>query len=325
MPDIFLTRRQLLMVGLEATYGTDALPQHTSSYQAIRLVDPFVLDLGTEMVEQQAGVLSRGMSRPIATVRPAGITFRTYVQGTNASTYTAAVKPPVGDMLRACGQFETLVAGGVGQYQYAPSADVGSDRAVTIVAHQDGYEHRLLGCQGNVNFIFKAAEPVVAEFNFRGILSTEASTARGAPTGLPTVVPPRWIGSGSVFVESLTGNIENANFNTNNTIFEQRASQATSASGISKVLITQRAPGGSFDPEATEPNTLNFFGVWRSTSGAVLRLQAGTDQSNRMIITASQTVFKKVGWGDKEGMSIFNTDYQAYERSGDDESLIAFT
>ena len=320
--DVFLTRRQLLMAGLESAYGTDAAPQHTSSYQAIRMIDPFALDLGTEMVEVQAGALTRGMSRPIATVRPAGITFRTFVQGTAAVSYTASVKPPIGDLLRACGLQETFAAA---VYTYAPATDVGSDRSVTIVAHQDGYEHRILGCQGNVNFIFKAGEPVVAEFNFRGMLSTEANTTRAAPTGLPSVVPPRWVGSGSVFVESLSADIENANFNTNNTVLEARASRANSATGISKVVITERAPGGSLDPEATEPGTFNFFPIWRSTSGFALRLQTGIDLFNRMSIISSRTVLKTVGWGDKSGMSIFNVDFQAYENSGDDEYQITFS
>ena len=105
MPDAFLTRRQLLMLALEATYGTDAAPQHTNSYQAMRMIDPFALDLGTEVVEVRAGALTRGMSRPIATVRPAGITFRTYVQGIDGTSYTATIKPPIGDALRACGMF----------------------------------------------------------------------------------------------------------------------------------------------------------------------------------------------------------------------------
>lgn len=318
------------MAAIESTYGTDAAPQASNSYQAIRLIDPFVLDLGQEMVEVSGGNLSRGRSRPIATVRPTGITFRSYMHGITSPAsgviYSATAKPALGDLFRACGMFEALETAGYagGRYRYSPTADVGSDSSVTIVAHQDTFEHRILGCRGNVNFIYQGSAPVIAEFNMRGMLSTEASTTRSAPTGLPTIVPPRWVGSGSIFVESLSGTVENLNFATNNTVFEDRASTATSGSGITAVILTDRAPGGSFDPEATEPNTLNFFAQWRATSGGVLYVQTNVTTGNRFTLTASQAVFKNVAWGDKSGLSIFSTDFEAYERAVNDDFNILF-
>lgn len=330
MGDVFLTRRALLLAKIEASYGTDSAPQHTNSYEAIRLIDPFALDLGQEMVEVSGGNLSRGRSRPIATVRPTGITFRTYVHGISSPAsgiiYSATAKPALGDLFRACAMFEAFETAGYagGRYRYTPSADVGSDSSVTIVAHQDGFEHRILGCRGNVNFIYQGSAPVIAEFNLRGMLSTEASTTRAAPTGLPTIVPPRWVGSGSIFVESLSGVVENLNFNTNNTVFEDRASNASSGSGITAIILTDRAPGGSFDPEATDPGTLNFFAQWRATSGGVLSVQTNVTTGNRFTLTASQAVFKKVGWADKSGLAIFASDFEAYERSGQDEFQILF-
>ena len=318
------------MAAIESTYGTDAAPQASNSYQAIRMIDPFVLDLGQDVVEVQGGNLTRGRSRPIATVRPAGITFRTYVHGITSPTsgiiYSATAKPALGDLFRACGLFETFETAGYagGRYRYAPSADVGSDSSVTIVANQDGFEHRLLGCRGNVNLIYQASAPVVAEFNLRGILSTEASTTRSAPTGLPTIVPPRWVGSGSIFIESLSAVVENINFNTNNTVMEDRASVASSASGIAAVILTERAPGGSFDPEATDASTLNFFAQWRASSGGVLRVQTNVTTGNRFTLTASEAVFKKVAWGDKSGLALFSTDFEAYERAADDQFQIVF-
>lgn len=318
------------MFGIESAYGTDAAPQASNSYQAIRLIDPFVLDLGQDIVEVSGGNLSRGRSRPIATVRPTGVTFRTYVHGITSPAsgviYSATAKPALGDLLRCCGLFEAFETAGYagGRYRYSPSADVGSDSSGTFIAHQDGFEHRFLGCRGNVNLIYQGSAPVIAEFNLRGILSTEASTTRSAPTGLPTIVPPRWVGSGSIFVESLSGTVENLNFNTNNTVFEDRASNASSGSGITAIILTDRAPGGSFDPEATEPNTLNFFAQWRATSGGVLSVQTNVTTGNRFTLTASQAIFKKVGWSDKSGLSIFAVDFEAYERANNDDFNLLF-
>lgn len=328
MADVILTRRQILLLAAEATYGADAAPNEASSFQAIRLIDPFVLDLGQEMVEVAGGNLTRGFSRPIATVRPAGITFRSYMVGIPTTSYAASVKPPLADALRACALQEVFTAalsgGPNASYRYDPTVDVSSDISVTIVAHQDGKDHRLLGCRGNVNLIFPAGAPVIAEFTYRGILSTEAETTRSAPTGLPTVVPPRWIGSGSVYVQSLQSLVENLNFNTNNTVFEQRASLATSGSGIAAVIITDRQPGGSFDPEAVVVSSYDFFAAWRATSGATLRMQVGATEGNRFTLIGSQTVLKRVAWADKSGMGIFAVDFQSYERASNDEYRLTF-
>jgi hypothetical protein len=329
--DLFLTRRQLLLQKSETTYGVDPVPSHSNSYDSLRLVAPFTLDLAEDLIETQGGNLSRGRGRPFPSIKRSGVTFRTYVQGVDTASYSASVKPPIADCIRACGFFETLVSSGpdiptgTPYYKYACTNDVGSDNSITIYAHQDGKEHRFVGCRGNVNFVFAADAPVIAEFNFRGLLSAELETTRSAPVGFPTNTPPQWIDSGSIIVGSYAIPVENLNLNTNNTIFEEPASVAKSASGIINVIITQRAPGGSWDPEATFSNTLDFFSAWRSASGTILRLNAGITQGNRFTIVASQMVFKKVGWGDKSGLSIFSTDYELYERSSDDQMILLFS
>lgn len=326
--DVFLDRKVILMAANEANYGSDAAPQHTNSFQAIKLVEPWALNATQEFVEQMAGLNTRGWSRPIATVRPIGVTFRTYVMGLESGSYTANRKPPIADLLRACGAFETFVtsdANGRPRYSYAPAADVGSDGSVTIVAHRDGYEHRFVGGRGNLNLIYGASAPTIAEFTFRGQLTTEASTSReaSAPT-LPTAIPPRWIGSGTIYVGSLQSVVETLNFNTNNEIAEQRGSVASSGSGIVAIYLTERKPGGSFDPEASAPTSFDFWGVWRSSSGAALRLQVGDTQGQRFTFVTSQMVHKTLGWGNKQGLSIFNVDYQSYERVGNDEWQLIF-
>ena len=327
MPDVLLNRRQILLTAVESVYGVDRAPQETNSYQAIRILEPMTIDLGQEHIEQTGGLNTLGFSRPFATVRPVGLSFRTFVQGLDSGSYTTNRKPPVGDLLRSCGMMEVFVtsnAAGVPEYSYTPTGRVQSQTSQTFVAHVDGYEHRITGAMGNVNILLVAATPVIAEWNFRGVLTTEASTSRGNPVGLPTGVPFRWIGSGSIYIESLSAIIENLNFNSGNRILEQRASLAPSGSGIIRVMITERAPGGSMDPEATQAGSMDFINLWRSTSGSAIRVQAGIAQSGRFTLVASQAVTKTLTRQDKEGLAVFGVDYQAYERSGDDEYRIVF-
>lgn len=324
--EVRLARKELILFKTETGYGVDAAPSEANSNQAVRLVDPFDMDMGQEWIEVQPGNNTRGFNRALPTVRPIGVTFRSYLVGANAGSYSAAVKPPLADLFRACGLFETFISSnefGRTEYRYAPAASVSSDLSGTIVAHHDGMDQRLVGARGNVNFLFSAAGPVIAEFNFRGILTTEAETARGTAS-FPEIIPPRWIDSGSILVTSFCLDAENLNLNTNNTLYEQRSPCAASGSGILQVIITERAPGGSFDPAATRTNTENTLAKWRSASESILHLNVGLDNGNRFQIVSSMMIYKSVGWGDKEGLSIFNTDYQVYQRAGNDEFMLRF-
>ena len=325
----FLNVKDILLFKLETTYGVDAAPSEANSGIVVKLAEPLQIDVTQEFVEQNGGDGTRGFTTPIGTVRPAGVTFRSYITGhkNSADSYDATNKPPLGDVLRACGLFETFIssnASGLTEYQYAPSASVDSDASATIVINKDGLDTRLKGARGNVNIILSAAGPAIAEFTFRGQLSTEAQTVRGAVT-VHTVIPPRWIDSGSIIVDSYQACMENFNFNTNNTIFEERCSHAGSGSGIGRVLITDRQPGGSLDPDISNTGTLDILGKWRSSSAAILSLNVGLQASNRFHIVASNAVYKTVAYGDKSGLGIFNVDYQAYKRgSGNNEIQIRF-
>lgn len=325
----FLNVKDILLFKLESAYGTDSNPSEAASGNVIKLAEPFQIDITQEFVEQNGGDGTRGFTTPIGTVRPAGVTFRSYVTGLNNSvtSYDATNKPPLADVFRACGLFETFVSSnalGVTEYQYNPSAAVDSDVSATIVMNLDGLDTRLKGCRGNVNFIMSAAGPVIAEFTFRGQLTTEAQTVRGAVT-VHQVLPPRWIDSGSIIVDSYQACMENFNLNTGNTLFEERCSHAASGSGIGRVIITDRTPGGSFDPDISNTGTLDILAKFRSSSAAVLYANVGLQSSNRFHFVASNAVYKSVGYGDKSGLAIFNVDYQAYKRgSGNNEFRLWF-
>jgi hypothetical protein len=326
----FLNVKDLVLFKLETTYGLDSSPSEANSGNAIKLTEPPKIDVTQEFLEQNGGDGTRGFTTPIGTVRPTGVTFRSYVTGfsnSSPASYTASVKPPLADVFRACGMFETFItsnAAGNPEYQYNPSAAVDSDASATIVVNIDGIDTRMVGARGNCNLILSAAAPIIAEFTFRGQLTTEAQTIRGQAT-VHQVIPPRWIDSGSIIVDSYRALMENFNLNTNNTILEERASQAASGSGIARILITDRAPGGSLDPDISNTTSFDVLGKWRSSSLATVQINVGLNQGNRVTINVSASVYKRLGWGDKSGLAIFNLDYQAYKQgTGNNEWRVSF-
>jgi hypothetical protein len=323
-----LTKKTLALLKIESTVGVDAAPSETASGNAIKIIDPPVVDATQEWIETTGGDNTLGFRAPIGTVRPIGITFRSYVTGHGAGSYTAALKPPLGDVFRACGYQETFIssnAAGRPAYRYAPAAAVESHLSASIVGHIDGYDQRMVGCRGNFNMIFAAAGPAIAEFTFRGQLTTEAETVRGTATHID-VVPPRWIDSGSILVNSYLIDCENLNIQSNNTLLEQRASSAGSGSGILQVLITERAPGGSFDPYTMRTSSHDVISLWRSSSGSVLRTNVGLSQGNRFSVVASNMVYKQAGMTDKSLLQIYGIDYQLYQHgAGNNEMEVEFS
>src|SRR6516164_11278465 len=104
----FLNVKDLVLFKLETTYGLDSSPSEANSGNAIKLTEPPKIDVTQEFLEQNGGDGTRGFTTPIGTVRPTGVTFRSYVTGfsnSSPASYTASVKPPLADVFRACGMF----------------------------------------------------------------------------------------------------------------------------------------------------------------------------------------------------------------------------
>ena len=329
MADLYLTRKQLLLVRLETTENVDATPNHTESGDALKLIDPWTLDIGQEFHEI-TGNINRSDDAPILGIREAGINFRTYLNGIDALQYTALRKPPVHAALQACGLHEVLeTTWETGTaYTYIPTVDISSDKSVTVVAHIDGYEHRITGCKGNVNFIFGANAPVIAEFTLNGRLTTQATTARAVPSGLTTVVPPKWIGPASTVIDSVSClNMESFNLNTNNTVEIERNVASTSDTGLRRVMITHRSPGGSMDPSAIDPGTHDVFDNFKLGTAARITLSVGSDVGNVVTLAISNAIYKSAGWDDKTGVGIWDVTYQAYQSTaaaGDENFKLSF-
>ena len=356
-----LTKRQLLLIAVESPYGLDAAPQETDLYQQMRLLEPFRLTLGEDFEELGGTGSARGFSEGRVTGWTAEVTFRALIGGVKGNSYTAAVKPHLSAPLRACGCAERYGSAGNGSYTYSPTIDPSSDESATIVAHQDGFDYRMVGCRGNANLTFVAGAPPVAEFSFRGILTTEATTTRSAPVrrdppnygarlygaGLYggnffTVRPPRWVGSGSVHVGSVEAfRIDNLSFGTANEIFEQRSALPTSGSGVVKYWVTGRAPGGSFDAALRKSGILYGSGVygagayvgndqaillsrWRTGSDSVLRVVARERAGNSITLTTSRAVFKTLDGKDRGGAHVFGIGFQAYRRGEADQFSVVF-
>ena len=336
-----LTRKQVLLLAVESAYGLDAAPQETNSYQALRLLEPFRLRLEEGFEDLGSTGQARGPAGGVVTGWTAEVSFRALMTGVAGNSYTASIRPPLGGALRTCCLREEYAQAANGSYTYSPTLDPSSDESATIVANQDGRDYRIVGCVGNVNVMFVAGAPTIADFTYRGMLATEATTARSAPS-LPSVRAPRWVGSGSFYVGSLGAlRVDNLSLGTANEIFEQSSALPTSGSGVVKYWVTGRAPGGSFDAALRKPGGFygaGLYGVgvydgndqailldkWRTGSDSVLRVVARERAGNSITLTTSRAVFKTLYGKDRGGAHVFGIGFQAYRRGEADQFSLVF-
>ena len=92
-----LTRRQLLMIKAESTYGTSSSP---TGSEAILVLDPKLSPLDAKLLEREIidPAFGRVRSR-VLTERKMGLQFGVEVAGSG----TAGTAPKYGPLLRACG------------------------------------------------------------------------------------------------------------------------------------------------------------------------------------------------------------------------------
>ena len=239
------------------------------------------------------------------------VSFRTELYGSSgaAPSFLAALLP-------ACG----LVALTANTYTPVSAAPGTNVKTLTIGVYRDGTLKQLRGAVGNPEFVYQSGNPVAINWTFAGAWVTPTDAAILTPT-YPSPELMR-ADSAALTIGSYTPCFSNMTLNLNNVLAPRFC--VTAEGGISSYMITDRAPGGTLDPEsrlvATEPTYTNWINkVERAMS---LLLATNTDSCN---FTAPKFQITNAQEGDREGLLIDALTYQLNRDSGDDELQIAFS
>lgn len=252
----------------------------------------------------------------------ATVSFRAEVKGAG-SAYSASVSPAIAPYLKACGYAETIDATpGSEKATYAPTSVRTSMPAMMIDVYEDGVVKRIYGARGNVRFTGKAGEPIYAEFEFTGVWNGMVDAAMLSVTSEATI-PPVFL-SGDFSVASYAAVIQGFEASLN-TVLAVRE-DPNIATGYREAIITDRNPGGKFDPEITTVAVYDWHGKWKAgTSGALNIGNVGSTQYNRFKITAPTLIYTQISDADREGVAIADCSFElASGGSGDDELVIEF-
>jgi hypothetical protein len=152
-----LTRKRLILLETEGTYGTDPTPDGAD---AILVRDLNITPLQSDVVSRQLVRPYLGASEQLLANTRVECTFSVELAGSGA----AGTAPRYGKALLACGMSETVAAGT--SVTYAPVS--ASFSSCTIYYNIDGVLHKVTGARGTFTLNMAVGDIPTIDFTFTG-------------------------------------------------------------------------------------------------------------------------------------------------------------
>lgn len=306
-----LTRKRVILIESESTYGTD--PAMAASTVVL------VRDLN--ITPQSSDVVSRDVVRPFLGA------FQQLLANTNvevsfsvelAGSGTAGTAPRYGDALKACGFSETIASNT--SVTYAPVST--SFSSVSIHYNTDGVRHIVTGCRGTFVINASVGEIPTIDFTFTGIYNAPTDTA------LPTVT----------YGNQATPLI----FKNGNTTGFQLLSHSAALSSISmdigneliyrelvggtkETLLVNRNISGSVTIEAMALGTKDYFAAAVAETTGNLTFLHGTAAGNKVQVTSTKADIGDIAYAEEDGIQMLEIPYTLVPSAANDEVSIVYT
>ncbi|PCH71937.1 MAG: hypothetical protein COC12_06995 [Rhodobacteraceae bacterium] len=162
---------KILLVKIESTYGTNAVP--TGSANAI-------LALDVDLKPMEGNDVDRGLEKPFFSANetiPSGLHAKISFKVELAPSGTAGTAPAWGPLLRACGVAEVIVA--TTSVTYNPVTD--NHESVTINIFIDKTSYALVGARGTCKMNVTSEAVPKLEFEFTGLFVKPVEGTRPTP------------------------------------------------------------------------------------------------------------------------------------------------
>ena len=307
-----LSRKRLILVKTESTYGTDSVPIGTDAL-LVRNLD--ITPLSGEIVSRDLIRPYLGNFDQLIAQTSVAINFEVELAGSG----TAGTAPKYDAILKACGLAATIVAST--SVTYAPVS--ASFSSTTIYFNLDGVLHRLTGCRGSMNMSCAVGAIPTLAFNLTGVYNSPTDTAAPAATYSAQATPLVFReGNTSAFsFFSYSGILQSVDFNLANDLVYREL-----VGGTKETLITDRKPAGTVMIEAPTIATKDFFTTALGTSTGNLTFLHGTTAGNRVTFLASQVDVLNPTYQDQDSIMMLSVPYVAIPTTaGNNEFSLAFT
>ena len=308
-----LTRKRLILIEEESTYGTDASPDGADA----------VLVKDLTIVPQQSDVVSRDLIRPylgaseqlLANTR-VECSFSVELAGSG----TAGTAPRFGKALKACGFSETIVAST--SVTYDP-VSTGFD-SVTIHYNLDGVRHKVTGARGTFTITANVGEIPTIDFTMTGIYVAPDDSAQPTVTYANQSTPlifKQGNTTGLNVMGLTTAKLSNFSMDMGNDIVYREL-----VGGTGEVLLTNRNVSGSLQIEAVSLATKDYFAVALANTLGIIEFTHGTSAGNIVKVDSARADIADVSYGDLDGIAMLEIPFTSVpSTSGNDEVEIVFT
>jgi hypothetical protein len=307
-----LSRKRLILVKTEATYGTDSTPAGTDA----------LLVRNLDITPLSGDVVSRDLIRPylgnfdqLISLTSVVINFEVELAGSG----TAGLAPKYDAILKACGLSSSIASGT--SVTYSPVSS--SFSSATIYFNVDGVLHKLTGCRGSMTMSCAVGAIPTLAFNLTGVYNAPTDTAQPSVTYSAQATPLifREGNTSSFSFFSYSGVLQSVDFNlANNLVYRELVG------GTKETLITDRKPAGTVMIEAPTIATKDFFTTALGSSTGNLTFLHGTTAGNRVTFTASQVDVLNPTYQDQDSIMMLSVPYVALPTTaGNNEFSLAFT
>ena len=307
-----LSRKRLILVKTESTYGTDSVPIGTDAL-LVRNLD--ITPLSGDVVSRDLIRSYLGNFDQLIAQTSVAINFEVELAGSG----TAGTAPKYDAILKACGLAATIVAST--SVTYAPVS--ASFSSATIYFNVDGVLHKLTGCRGSMNMSCAVGAIPTLAFNLTGVYNAPTDTAQPAVTYSAQATPLIFReGNTSAFsFFSYSGILQSVDFNLANDLVYREL-----VGGTKETLITDRKPAGTVMIEAPTITAKDFFTTALASSTGNLTFLHGTTAGNRVTFLASQVDVLNPTYQDQDSIMMLSVPYVAIPTTaGNNEFSLAFT
>jgi hypothetical protein len=308
-----LTRKRLILLETESTYGTDPTPDGAD---AVLVRDLNITPLQSDVVSRDLVRPYLGASEQLLANTRVECTFSVELAGSG----TAGTAPRYGKALKACGLSETVVA--ATSVTYAPVSS--SFSSATIYYNIDGVLHKVTGARGTFTINGTVGQIPTIDFTFTGIYNAPIDSALPVATYANQATPVVFKEGNTTGFELLSyaGCLQSVTFDVGNTLVYRELVGCTK-----EVLLTDRASTGTVVLEAVTMATKDYFTAALSDGSlGNLLFQHGQTAGNIVDFASTRIDIGDVSYSDQDGIHMLNIPYTAVpSTSGNDEFSIVYT
>jgi len=305
-----LSEHKILLVKIESPYGSDPTPTGAANFLAASNIS-----VRPNLTYNDTAATDGSLSPRAGTLgqKYIEVTFDYELQMEIASDYKT---PPCDPLLLSTGYTDS-VADGI----YLPRTT--GFQSCTLWVYEEDILWKVNGCRGNVDFNFAAGKPVMLSFTMQGLYTKPVdSTFLTSWTELgssPVVAMNQsfdWDTSNHPVVESLA-------FGLKNTLAQNPSLDDADTHGISEIVITNRMPEGSFNPEMIKAGTIDYLTAYESVLQKPISYVV-SDGTSKLTVSLPKTELMSFASGDRGGTLIYDLPFRCVRTTGDDEISLAF-